>query len=336
MYLKIQIQWILSCGKLENWDWTLRRDTTENSQDASGAKLNSGKKRQSGGIIQKGEPHERNPCAPDFQEQPPEETSRQAGCTSKVAWNLARKYASSSRRQLRFILLWRRQRHISAYVCLLWIRELQCTMLSKENWAQIQWILWQGPKPHKRLTAIGSSAIKRVSTSFCSWSRSVRNSAITRWNASDSVASPALLKTRILIRVENGETPRLANNGNTSARMMDNFVLLVGSRLSPNSSRSLSSTSRSKDQANYSRKLGTLSNSVTTRSDKHVCEKAMLTDPDKQATGNREPAHETNKEDPTQGIPVWFTALHSKSRGPGAQCSHIPLKERTQIRKVML
>ena len=117
VYLKIQIQWILSCGKLENWDWTLRRDTTENFQDASGAKLNSGKKRQSGGIIQKGEPHERNPCAPDFQEQAPEETSRQAGCTSKVAWNLARKYASSSRRQLRFILLWRRQRHISVYVC---------------------------------------------------------------------------------------------------------------------------------------------------------------------------------------------------------------------------
>ena len=173
------------------------------------------------------------------------------------------------------------------------------------------WILWQGPKHHKRLTATGSSAIKRVSTSFCSWSRSVRNSAITRWNASDSVVSPALLKTRILIWVENGETPRLANNGNTSTRMMDNFVLLVGSRLSLNSSRSLSSTSRSKDQANYSRKLGTLSDSVTTRSDKLACEKAMLTDPDKQATGNREPADETNKEDPTQGIPVWFAALHS-------------------------
>ena len=30
----------------------------------------------------------------------------------------------------------------------------------------------------------------------------------------------------------------------------------------------------------------------------------MLTDPDKQATGNREPANEMNKEDPTQGIPV--------------------------------
>ena len=32
----------------------------------------------------------------------------------------------------------------------------------------------------------------------------------------------------------------------------------------------------------------------------------MLTDHDKQATENREPADETNKEDPTQGIPVWL------------------------------
>ena len=35
----------------------------------------------------------------------------------------------------------------------------------------------------------------------------------------------------------------------------------------------------------------------------------MLTDHDKQATGNREPADETNKEDPTQGIPVWLQPL---------------------------
>ena len=31
---------------------------------------------------------------------------------------------------------------------------------------------------------------------------------------------------------------------------------------------------------------------VTTRSDKHACGKPMLTDLDKQATGNREPAYE--------------------------------------------
>ena len=32
----------------------------------------------------------------------------------------------------------------------------------------------------------------------------------------------------------------------------------------------------------------------------------MLTDHDKQITGNREPANEMNKEDPTQGILVWL------------------------------
>ena len=72
------------------------------------------------------------------------------------------------------------------------------------------------------------------------------------------------------------------------------------------SSSILSSTSRSTDQSNYSRQLGTLLDPVTTRSDKHACGKPMLTDQDKQATGNREPVNEMNKEDPTQGIPVWL------------------------------
>ena len=35
----------------------------------------------------------------------------------------------------------------------------------------------------------------------------------------------------------------------------------------------------------------------------------MLTDHDKQATGNREPADEMNMEDPTHGIPVWLQPL---------------------------
>ena len=47
------------------------------------------------------------------------------------------------------------------------------------------------------------------------------------------------------------------------------------------------------DQSNYSRKLGTTLDPVTTRSDK-------------QATENREPANEMNKEDPRQGILVWL------------------------------
>ena len=122
-----------------------------------------------------------------------------------------------------------------------------------------------------RPTATGDIANKRVSTSFCSWSRSVRNSALTRWNASDSIASWSLLKTRIIIWVENDETPQVIQNGKSIICTMDNSVLLVVSRLSSKSGGILSSTSRSKDQSNYSRKLGTLQDPAQTRRDKHAC-----------------------------------------------------------------
>ena len=52
---------------------------------------------QSGGIIQKGEPHELNPCAPGFEEQPPEETSRQAFLYQQSSAEFGEKYVSSSR-----------------------------------------------------------------------------------------------------------------------------------------------------------------------------------------------------------------------------------------------
>ena len=118
--------------------------------------------------------------------------------------------------------------------------------------------------------------------------------------------------------------------------LYNNSVLLVVSRLSSYSSSILSSTSRSKDQSNYSRNLGTLLDPVTTRSDKHACGKPMLTDHDKQATVNREPANKMNKEDPTQGILVWLLPFTVNLQDLEAQCLHIPLKERSQIWKVRL
>ena len=66
MYLKTQIQWTLFHGKLKNWDWTLRRDTPEILRIHLVRNWIRERKRQSGGIIQKGELHERNPCAPFF------------------------------------------------------------------------------------------------------------------------------------------------------------------------------------------------------------------------------------------------------------------------------
>ena len=63
----------------------------KNSQDAPGTKFRFGKEMAiSRRYIQKGEPHERNPFAPKFEERTPEETSRQEEAR-KAAWNLARK-----------------------------------------------------------------------------------------------------------------------------------------------------------------------------------------------------------------------------------------------------
>ena len=59
---------------------------------------------------------------PGFEEQPPEETSRQAGCTRKVAWNLPRKYASSKPKVTTFYSLVKAP-ETQKNVCLLWIRE---------------------------------------------------------------------------------------------------------------------------------------------------------------------------------------------------------------------
>ena len=62
----------------------------KNSQDAPGTKFQFGKEKgPSGAVIQQGEPHERNLCAPKFEERTPEETSPQEEYARQAAWNLA-------------------------------------------------------------------------------------------------------------------------------------------------------------------------------------------------------------------------------------------------------
>ena len=176
------------------------------------------------------------------------------------------------------------------------------------------------PKTHIRLTATECSANKRVSTGFCLWSRSLRDSAIARWNASDSVASSALLRTRKITWVEK------RRNSTIGQKWEDNH--LKNGQLRTSRCIKTVTISRSKDQSNFSRKLGTLPDPVTTRSDKHACGKPMLTDPDKQATENREPADGMDKGDPTQDISWLVTALHSQSGGPGGACARTFLCKR--------
>ena len=92
------------------------------------------RKGPSRGVIQKGEPHERNPCAPKFEERTPEETSRQEECARKAAWNLARNiYKLKNVDKATFYIpgQWKLKAPVLVSqnrknVCLWLIRELQC------------------------------------------------------------------------------------------------------------------------------------------------------------------------------------------------------------------
>ena len=185
VYLKIQIQWIPIYGKLENWDWTIRRDTPWNSQDAPGTKLNSGKEK----AIWRHYPKWAKSLSVQFlMNNHLRKPHNKQIVTSKVAWKLARKYASSKPKITSFFFFCEGARHTEDCICC-GFGSFNAQHSAKENSAQTQWTLWDGPKTPCATYRDQDSANKLVSTSFCSWSRSVRNSAITRWNASDSVAS---------------------------------------------------------------------------------------------------------------------------------------------------
>ena len=71
----------------ENWD----HFTPSNSPRARGTTSKFGKRNgPSQGIIQKCEPHERDPCAPKFEERTQDETLQQERCARRVAWDLAK------------------------------------------------------------------------------------------------------------------------------------------------------------------------------------------------------------------------------------------------------
>ena len=88
MCLEILIREGLFYGKKKNWD----RSTPADSPGARGTKKNGERKGPSQGITQKREAHERNPCAPEFEERSQEVTLQQERCVRRAAWDLARKF----------------------------------------------------------------------------------------------------------------------------------------------------------------------------------------------------------------------------------------------------
>ena len=145
-----------------------------------------------------------------------------------------------------FYSLGRRQRHRRSYVSSLdsgaSMHNAEQGELSSDTMHTLR-----RSKKHKQLTATGGSANKRVSTSFFSLSRSVRNSAITRWNAQRFYCFISFAQNADIHMSGKRRNSTIDQNEKTITCTITR-VLLVVSRLSSYSSSILSSTSRSKDQ----------------------------------------------------------------------------------------
>ena len=195
MYLKIQIQRSLFCGKLGKRDSTLRRDTLKKFSGRTWYEVQiRERKGPCRGVIQKGEPHERNRCAPKFEERTPEETSRQKEYARKAAWNLTRKMCKlKAEDKATFYSLSK----IKAPVLVaknteerMFVVDSGAPMhvLSKKDLRSAEMdSLRRSRNPNNGVDCKRGSAHPRGGTSACSRSRSVRHSAITRRNASSSV-----------------------------------------------------------------------------------------------------------------------------------------------------
>ena len=175
---------------------------------------------QSGGTIQKGDPHEQNPCAPCVEEQPLEETSWQAGCTSKVTWNLATKCASSSRTWNNVL-----------FACE-GARDTEDRMFIVSPGASVR-NAEQGELTTHTMDTLRKNTIcdlprrdsanKRVSTIFFFHDLDLfATEQLLDKTPAILLLLYILLKTRRFVCVENGETPQLAKNGKTTTRKMDN------------------------------------------------------------------------------------------------------------------
>ena len=300
MYLKTQRQWIPFFGKLN-----ASAGDTWNSHDAPGTKWNSGKKK----AIWSHYPIRWTPRAKSLRAQFGGTTTWGNLTTRRLwQWNSVEFGVKICKLEpnikLRFILLWRRQRHGRSYVyCVFGSLSAQCwarriALRCNEYFEKIQNPTCHLPRP-------GTMQIQTQKFLFMISIRSQQ--------CNYSIKTPAILLLHQLCSKRGysyeWKTAKLHNWPQMGRQLL---VLWTTQYFSLYQDRHnipaafLSSTSRWKDQSNYSRKLGTLTDPVQTRSDTYACGKPMLTDHAKQVTGNREPANEMNKEDPTQGIPVWL------------------------------
>ena len=106
VYLKIQIQRSLLYGKIGQPRSNASAGNTIKFSGRSWYEIQFREwKVPSQSVIQKGEFHERNPCAPKFEERTLEETSRQEECARKAAWILRKIFKLKSKDKTTFYSL---------------------------------------------------------------------------------------------------------------------------------------------------------------------------------------------------------------------------------------
>ena len=160
------------------------------------------RKGPSRGIIQKCEPHERSLCAPKFEQRPhEEETLHKERCAPQSSMGFGEKYSQAQECGQSYVLYFQ------------WSEGNAGTHFEKTKTARIRGrfrsiskLRWIGyfakiQEPHGGVYSQWWSAYKRWGTSTRSRSKSLRDCAITRRNASCSIAWKTLRRPQIFLWV---------------------------------------------------------------------------------------------------------------------------------------
>ena len=143
----------------------------------------------------------------NFENRSHEETLHQEGCACRAAWDLANIFTSSRGRTKLCFYTFIDARVMPAPTSKRPEREFAVDsassmhMMNKKTEAQMNWALCEGPgTPVVVLTANGEVYTYQEAQAF-SRSKSIRDCATTRGNASSSIALKTLRRPRILQRV---------------------------------------------------------------------------------------------------------------------------------------
>ena len=163
------------------------------------------RKGPSRGIIQKRAPHERSPCTPKFRERSHEETLHLERCARKAAWVWQNIYKLKNSEKATFytaiesrVMPAPTSKRPEERNFAVDSGASMHTMSKKLSPDELD-TLRRSRTPIVELTATGDVHIHEEAQVFRSRSKSVRNCAITRGNASSPVARQALRRSRILL-----------------------------------------------------------------------------------------------------------------------------------------